>query len=622
MATNRRWAWLLLSALNLALALAVWTRQGWANGPAEWRWQYLPAGAGLGTSAAGGSAGARFSTAGAWPAAAGPPSAAAVAVAATAVAAALLCLGACAWSRRLAAWRGALPAAIVAGAALTFGVVALQPGGFGRVVAALVSRNSFGYVWDAALAPPTRELLADFPAAAEGLNQHSVTHPPGPLLVVRSLAWLDRILPPVSTGAAGSTGASARPGATRPAGDWGPAAGAGSSGARDPGATDPAGGDGRATGAAAAGATDGAPRSSLPRLAAAAIAREVVRARTHARPVPQPPPGPWAVVALALLLPALSALAAWPLHGLALRLGCERPAALLAALLWLLVPARSLFTPSFDQALPLLVVAAAALAAGGGRRRGAAAGLLCFAACFLSYGCLPALPLIAACAIAGAMLGDLPPSRSDAAQPTCESPQASAAGDALSMQGRFAWRRWAPALAACALGFLLPYAALAAATGFDPWRAMRAALELHRQIALAPRSYSLWLLWNPYDFALLLSPAVLALAGAALLRPPGAALRFVARTWWALLALLLLSGSVRGEAGRIWLLWMPFACLLAAGAAGRLGSSNPLTAGRHPAATLLASAGRAGTVSRGMVLVLATEALLALTLAANLIFVN
>jgi hypothetical protein len=594
MATNRRWAWLLLSALNLALALAVWTRQGWANGPAEWRWQYLPAGEGLGTWAAGGGANAT----GAALQIAGPPTAAAIAVAALTVVAALLCLGACAWHRRLAAWRGVLAVAIAAGAALTFGLVALQPGGFGRVVAALVSRNSFGYVWDAALAPPTRELLADFPAAADGLNQHSVTHPPGPLLVVRSLGWLDRILPQPSGVAAG------------PAADAGPARARGPAGGAGASAT--------ASAPATAGGPDATPRSSLPRLAAAAIAREVVRARTHARPMPQPPPGPWAVVALALLLPALSALTAWPLYQLALRFGCERSEALLAALLWLLVPARSLFTPSFDQALPLLVVAAAALAAGGGKGRAAAAGLLCFGACFLSYGCLPALPLIAACAVAGATTASFAAGASTAA-----------AGEAQSKLGRGAWRRATLTLAVLALGFLLPYLVLAIVTGFDPWQAMRAALELHRRIALAPRSYGLWLLWNPYDFALLLSPAVLALAGAALLRPPGAAFRLVARTWWGLLALLLVSGSVRGEVGRIWLLWMPFACLLAAGAAGTMsiGAPGPLTAAGDPPAgdaqyAVRALDGRAGTGSRGIVLVVATEALLALALAANLVFVN
>ncbi len=34
--------------------------------------------------------------------------------------------------------------------------------------------------------------------------------------------------------------------------------------------------------------------------------------------------------------------------------------------------------------------------------------------------------------------------------------------------------------------------------------------------------------------------------------------------FWGLLLVLWISGSVRGEVGRIWLLFMPFACLFAA----------------------------------------------------------
>ncbi|MBV8201320.1 MAG: hypothetical protein JOZ15_11920, partial [Acidobacteria bacterium] len=172
--TRRRLFFLLavLAAANAALALAAWTRQPWANGPAEWRWQYAPAGGlDLGASAAH-----------RW-------------LAVMAALAALAGLGVLWGHGRLAAWRGAPPLAVVCGAAFTFALVAMQPGGFARVAAALVSRNSFGYVWDAALAPSTGALLADYPAASAGLNQHSLTHPPGPLLAVRALGWFDRVLP-------------------------------------------------------------------------------------------------------------------------------------------------------------------------------------------------------------------------------------------------------------------------------------------------------------------------------------------------------------------------------------------------------------------------------------------
>jgi hypothetical protein len=537
--TDRRFPWLLAAATaaNAGLALVVWTRQPWAGGPAEWRWEYLDPGAH--PAGAAGSAGLP-----------GTGSSLPVVI----ILAALAGLGLLAASRRATAWRGALPLAIACGMALTLGLVAWQPGGFAREMAALVSRNSFGYVWDAALAPPSGALLADYPAASANLDQHSVTHPPGPLLLVRALDALGGFVDP---------GLTSRRGAA-------PAMGAG------PGAA----------------AADG----SLQGLAAAAVEREVQQARRHGRPVPQPPPRPWTVAALAVLLPALSALAAWPLFGLAAAWGWERRVALLAALLWLLVPARSLFTPSLDQALPALVVGAAWLAARGGRRSAAAAGILLFAACFISYGCLAILPLVAVCALAA-------PARPGAAAAEQPAPAPRAAP---------LWQRWA----ALALGFGLPYLLLALFAGHDPWHAMRAALALHYRIAVAPRSYATWLLWNPYDLVLLLSPAVLGLAALApaLHRPAATAAtskdgglsgwpwRLAALAWWCLLALLLLAGSVRGEAGRIWLPWMPFACAFATAASWRHGRREERAA--------------------AVVALLASQAILILALASRMAFVS
>jgi len=618
--TRRRLLLLLLAAANAALALAAWTRQPWANGPAEWRWEYLPAGeAGTGTAASsanhadrgmpGATAGPRL-----------PGQAGGGTTGAPAALAALAALGGlallCGW-RRLAESRGAPVLAVACGAAFTLALVAAQPGGFARVTGALVSRNSFGYVWDAALAPPGRDLLADYPAASAGLNQHSVTHPPGPLLAVRALGWLDRVLPApaASPATAGDTA-----GGVRDAGTGG-----------------------------------------LPSLAAAAIEQEVGRARRHGRPVPQPPPGPWTVAALAVLLPALSALAAWPLYLLARRFALPRRTALLAAVLWLLVPARSLFTPSFDQALPVLLAGAAWLAAGGGRARAAAAGALLFAACFMSYGCLPLLPLVAACAAAAPARGGY---AADTGNPA-------GAGAAPAVTPPPAWQRWG----ALALGFGLPYLALAIVAGHDPWHAMRAALDLHHRIAVAPRSYATWLLWNPYDFALLLSPGVLGLAAAAarqriwvrlrrwarscslrrtgvrLSRPhfarlaygpistasPNRRLAMVAWAWWGLLAALLLSGGVRGEAGRIWLVWMPFACLFAAAAAADPDDKQGDSSGRcrmaitgRAAARLATGGAAAGDQRQGrgtgtavaLLALLASEAALTLALAARMVFVS
>jgi len=441
---------LLLILVTLELIVSVAQQLPFTNGPVEWEWAYHPPSLdGIGLLVAG------------------------------AVAVALIW-----WVARDRApdARWALPLLIVLGWMLTLAVVRAEPGGFSRVMEALSSRHTFGFVFDAGLAPETRELLADYPAATAELNQHTRTHPPGALLLVRGLDVIGRRLPPPREGS-----------------------------------------------------------GSLSALAAESLHREMQRAGDRGRPVPQRPPAPWTLVLLAMLLPALSALAAWPLYRLALRLGLPPSPSLLAAALWILVPARSLFTPSLDQALPCLLLGAAILAAGPGRWRPFAAGMVLFLCLFVTYGYLAPAGLVALLTI----VADIAP------------------GEGAP------WRRAAERGALLAAGFLLPWIVLSLATGYGPWAAFRDAMVQHRAIAVASRSYITWLTWNPYDFTLLLGPPIAGLAAAALI-PRGtrtAAFRDLAWGWWALLLLLLVSGTVRGEVGRIWLMLMPFACLLAAGAA-------------------------------------------------------
>ena len=438
---------------------------------------------------------------------------------------------------RFAGSRAGLALLVALGFGLNLGIVGAQPGGFDRVLRSLVSRHSFSYVYDAGVAPGTGELLANFPAASADLDLHSRTHPPGPLLLVRALdAW------------------------TR---GW----------------TVPEGG-------LAAAARD-------------AFDREIRRARERGRPAPETPAGPWAVVVLAFLLPALAALAAWPLHRLARTWGLPPAAAALAVLLWLLAPARSLFTPSLDQALPFLLVGAAALAAGGGRLRAAGAGLLAAAACFLSYGCLAMLPWLGL-----VILSAGPP----------ETPALSGTSGTPPWRQRSTWVR----AVLLGSGFLAPWLVLALAAGYAPWRDFRLAIAAHREMAVVTRSYSTWVGWNLYDFALLLGPAVVGLALAALRRGSGRAFhwgRWGLWGFWGLLVLLDLSGSVRGEVGRIWLFFMPLAGLFAAAdladvadVANVADIAGPSEEDRRPAGEIAILAG--------------LQLALLLTLAANLVFVS
>jgi hypothetical protein len=477
------------AALTLGLAVAALARVAFANGPAEWEWPWRP------------------------PGLAGWSPAASAATGLLAVA--LVVLARRAATGRLAP-RAALPLLALGAWLFTLALAAAQPGGFGRVAASLASRHSFGYLWDAALAPPAGELLADYPRAAGGLNQHSRTHPPGPLLAMRGLdalgVRLETLAPPGEKG--------------------------------------------------------------LLATAREALARERQRASDRGREVPARLPSPWTVVLLAFLLPALSALAVFPLHALARRLGLDAPTALFAAALWTLVPARSLFTPSLDQALPLLLVVAAALAAGQGWGRRLAAGAVLGLAAFTSYGALAAAPLVAALAWWGG-----------------------------GEEGRHP--RGLASLAGLAAGFALPWLAVALFAGYDPWAAFAAALADHRELAVAPRSYFTWLVWNPYDFALLLGPAVALPAFGALAAPRS--LRATAVVFWGTLYLLLLTGGVRGEVGRIWLPFMPWACLLAAAAV--------LAPREEPAAVPSA-------VPSAVAALPALQAVLILALATSMVFVE
>ena len=152
----RSWLPALLSALA---ALVVCLQIAGANGPFEWRWEYHPLGL--------------------------DPWCAAAAVALA---------GVIAWGAERASGVG-IAIAIAGGAVLSIAVLAAEPGGLRRVSASLVSPQVFGYLFDAGVAPPNAELLADYPAASARLSMHSRTHPPGPLLAIRGLDAVISALP-------------------------------------------------------------------------------------------------------------------------------------------------------------------------------------------------------------------------------------------------------------------------------------------------------------------------------------------------------------------------------------------------------------------------------------------
>ena len=135
-------------------------------------------------------------------------------------------------------------------------------------------------------------------------------------------------------------------------------------------------------------------------------------------------------------------------------------------------------------------------------------------------------------------------------------------------------RRAAIAVGSMLAGVLLPLVLLRLVYGYNALTVALTAAGQQRAIVVDQwhRSYGAWLVLNLVDFAVFLGPgaavclvAWLAIrlrrwrAGGPLLRADLLLIAFVVT-----LALVDLSGSARAEVGRIWMLFMPVACVLAA----------------------------------------------------------
>jgi hypothetical protein len=241
----------------------------------------------------------------------------------------------------------------------------------------------------------------------------------------------------------------------------------------------------------------------------------------------------------ALLLGLLGAMTVFPVAALAETLGLGPLAAAQVGLLYVLLPGPALMVPQFDAALALPVAAAAALLASaiatgrGVLPKAIFAGALAALALFTSYGAAVFL------AIGGLAALSLAPSRRETVR-----------------KGVFTL--------AIATGTAAILTAATTLLGHDPLASARAALAIHREVYTAPRSYALWLTFNPLDLALFLGAPVAALGLVQLASVPnslrrgplGPGQRFglaLATT----LALLVASGIARGEVGRIWIPLMP-----------------------------------------------------------------
>jgi hypothetical protein len=245
----------------------------------------------------------------------------------------------------------------------------------------------------------------------------------------------------------------------------------------------------------------------------------------------------------ALLLGLLGVLTLWPLALLSETLGLEPLSAARVGLLWTLVPGLVVMSPALDAATALPVTACALLLARASRapsRRSVAATAALAGACgavalFASYGSAAFLAIAG-----GAVVGWASVDR----QARARTVTASALAAAIT--------------ALLALG-------VPAALGHQPLLAMRTALGIHFAAFTRPRSYALWLMFDPLDLAVFTGLPVV-VAGLWALRRTIQRL-FVAGPLVALdrfrlgvfggVVLLLLMGVVRGEVGRILIPLMP-----------------------------------------------------------------
>lgn len=244
--------------------------------------------------------------------------------------------------------------------------------------------------------------------------------------------------------------------------------------------------------------------------------------------------GEWAAASVGLLMPVWAALTIFPLAAVAREMRLD---ALRLAPLWALVPAVVMFAGSWNTVYPALSVAAFGLLLRGyAARHGAGwwtgAGLLSGLLTFANFSTAPIVLLFGLYALLRHVINER---------------HQRPAWFSLSVGVWFG------------LGLALPWALFWALTGGAPGEMLRVAFDRH--LAL-DRPYLPWLWMHAWEWALLggLPIVLLGLAALARWRPGWDVLPLAV---FGALILLLLSGTARGETGRVWLFLIPFALLSA-----------------------------------------------------------
>jgi methylthioxylose transferase len=113
--------------------------------------------------------------------------------------------------------------------------------------------------------------------------------------------------------------------------------------------------------------------------------------------------------------------------------------------------------------------------------------------------------------------------------------------------------------AGCTLAVVAFNAALAAVYGYDPIGTLTATEAVYRHSVAAIRPYAFWVLGSPVAWGVMLGLPVAAAALRAAVRGDDAAVALAA-----VIAVAALAGFTKAETERIWLIFVPLACLAAA----------------------------------------------------------
>lgn len=130
---------------------------------------------------------------------------------------------------------------------------------------------------------------------------------------------------------------------------------------------------------------------------------------------------------------------------------------------------------------------------------------------------------------------------------------------ALAVLVRDGWRRAVVVSAIAGAGFLGINLLLATGWGYDPVGTLRATEEVYRNSVSTVRPYRFWLFGSPVAWGLLVGPVVIAAAVRAAMRRSPVAVAILG-----VVVIAALAGFTKAETERIWLIFVPLACVAAA----------------------------------------------------------